>query len=425
MDHVRCVSWWWDVGTREPQALDQGRHRGGTPREPGDASKQTALFCVEVSGFLTGGDHPGERPVVVGLGGLACLQLDDLHQLIDDGPGQLWRGSRVDEVHQMPHMSGGGAHSQPGRSGIAAPTHVLNHPLGSQRLVQLVGVCPRHCLEHCICPSGQQDAHGTPVDASGKAAENRDLRPDHAGHVVQDLGRHFRMGALLHRLDAKRMRLTIVVWRRTEAPETVRRPGRAVGSVTSARSDRRLVCPSRCQERDCYVLLMRRLSIVPAVVAATVLTLCSAAAGQAVGGVQIESPQTQSGVASGQRLTVSGRGCDGGSEVTVFIDDRPLGAGRAAGDGTFAVPVTVPVVVSVGVEEASESTVAVACGRLRASTVVAVSAIGSDVPTGDGGVSRLAATGPSAVVLVQALVATSMVSLGAAAVGCSRAISRT
>ena len=22
MDHVRCLSWWWDVGTHEPQALD-------------------------------------------------------------------------------------------------------------------------------------------------------------------------------------------------------------------------------------------------------------------------------------------------------------------------------------------------------------------------------------------------------------------
>ena len=24
MDHVSCDWWWWDVGTREPQALDQG-----------------------------------------------------------------------------------------------------------------------------------------------------------------------------------------------------------------------------------------------------------------------------------------------------------------------------------------------------------------------------------------------------------------
>ena len=35
MDHVRCDSWWWDVGTREPQALNQGRHRGGIPRKAG------------------------------------------------------------------------------------------------------------------------------------------------------------------------------------------------------------------------------------------------------------------------------------------------------------------------------------------------------------------------------------------------------
>ena len=94
MDHVRCLSWWWDVGTHEPQALHQGRHHGGIPREPGD------------SRFLTGGGPPGVRPVVVGLGGLASLEFDDLHQLLNDGWGQLWHGSRVNEVHQMPYMSG-------------------------------------------------------------------------------------------------------------------------------------------------------------------------------------------------------------------------------------------------------------------------------------------------------------------------------
>src|SRR4051794_37112623 len=25
MDHVRCLSWWWDGGTHEAQAVDQGR----------------------------------------------------------------------------------------------------------------------------------------------------------------------------------------------------------------------------------------------------------------------------------------------------------------------------------------------------------------------------------------------------------------
>ena len=75
MDHVRCLSWWWDVGTHEPQALDQGRHHGGIPREPGHGLAEKRLFrrLIEIqpgdSRFLTGGDPPGVRPVVVGLGG--------------------------------------------------------------------------------------------------------------------------------------------------------------------------------------------------------------------------------------------------------------------------------------------------------------------------------------------------------------------
>src|SRR5918992_3779983 len=37
------------------------------------------------------------------------------------------------------------------------------------------------------------------MEASGEATEKRDLCPDHAGHVVQDLGRQlFGMGALVH-----------------------------------------------------------------------------------------------------------------------------------------------------------------------------------------------------------------------------------
>ena len=81
--------------------------------------------------------------------------------------GQLSR-NRVNEVHQMPYMSGCGPHSEPGRGGIAAPTHVLDHSLGSQRLVQVVGVCPGHCFEHCICPSGQLDAHAPPLTPPGR-----------------------------------------------------------------------------------------------------------------------------------------------------------------------------------------------------------------------------------------------------------------
>ena len=119
------------------------------------------------SRFLTGGDQPGVRPVVVGLGGLASLEFDDLHQLLNEGRGQLWRGSRVNEVHQMPYMSGCGPHSEPRRGGVAVPTHVLDDPLGSQRFAQVVGVCPRLCFEHRICPSGQLDTHRTCIDASG------------------------------------------------------------------------------------------------------------------------------------------------------------------------------------------------------------------------------------------------------------------
>jgi hypothetical protein len=104
--------------------------------------------------------------VVVGLRGLASLEFDDLHQLLNDRR-QLLHGSCVNEVHQMPYMSGCGPHSEPGRGGIAAPPHVLDHSLSSQRLVQVVGVCPGHCFEHCKCPSGQLDAHGTRIDASG------------------------------------------------------------------------------------------------------------------------------------------------------------------------------------------------------------------------------------------------------------------
>src|SRR3712207_7081882 len=42
------------------------------------------------------------------------LEFDDLHQLLDEGRGQLWRGGRVNEVHQMPYVSGCGPHSEPG-----------------------------------------------------------------------------------------------------------------------------------------------------------------------------------------------------------------------------------------------------------------------------------------------------------------------
>jgi len=142
-------------------------------REPGHGLSEKRLLrrLVEMqpgdSRFLAGGDAPGVRPVIVGLRALASLEFDDLHQLLNERRGQLRRGSRVNEFHQMPYMSGGGPHSEPGRGGIAAPTHVRDHSLGSQHLVQMGGVCPRDCFEHCICPSGQLDAQGPRIDASG------------------------------------------------------------------------------------------------------------------------------------------------------------------------------------------------------------------------------------------------------------------
>jgi len=63
----------------------------------------------------------------------------------------------------------------------------------------VVGVCPGHCFEHCICRSGHLDAQGADMEAPGQATENSDLSPDRAGHVVQELGRQlFGMGALAH-----------------------------------------------------------------------------------------------------------------------------------------------------------------------------------------------------------------------------------
>ncbi len=80
------------------------------------------------------------------------LKFDDVHQALDERRGELWRWSRVDEVHQVPHVSGCGPYREPCRCGIAAATHVLDHSLSSQRLVQLIGVGPGHCLENCSCP---------------------------------------------------------------------------------------------------------------------------------------------------------------------------------------------------------------------------------------------------------------------------------
>src|SRR5688500_4442640 len=115
---------------------------------------------------MTCDDSPGVRPVVIAPGALASLELDDLHQLLDEGWGQRCRGTGVNEVHQMPYMSGCGADSEPSRGGIAARAHVLDDPLRSQDLVEVVGVRPWLCFEHRIRPAGQLDARGHPIAAS-------------------------------------------------------------------------------------------------------------------------------------------------------------------------------------------------------------------------------------------------------------------
>ena len=82
VDHVRRPRRWRDVGTGEPRRSTRAATAEEWRRQPGD------------SRFPTGGDAPGVRPVVVGLGGLAGLELDDLHQLLDDRRGQLGAGPR-------------------------------------------------------------------------------------------------------------------------------------------------------------------------------------------------------------------------------------------------------------------------------------------------------------------------------------------
>jgi hypothetical protein len=116
--------------------------------------------------FLAGGESPRVRPVVVGLGSLASLEFGDLHQLLDEGQGQLWRGSCVNELHQMPYMSDCGPHSETGWGGIAALTHVLDDSLSPQRLVQLVGAYAGPCFEYRTFLSAQLDPYGTHIEAA-------------------------------------------------------------------------------------------------------------------------------------------------------------------------------------------------------------------------------------------------------------------
>lgn len=120
---------------------------------------------------------------------MSSLKLDDLHKLLNDWRGQFENGGGVNEVRQMPNMSCCGPHSKPSRSGIAAFAHVLNYLLGSQRLIELVGVRPWLNFQHCICASGQLDAHSTRIDAPGKTIKKSDLYPNNVSHISQNIGR--------------------------------------------------------------------------------------------------------------------------------------------------------------------------------------------------------------------------------------------
>lgn len=175
------------------QTFHEGRHRRGSSRQPRRRPAETSLLRGLVGiqpapvRRPAGGDPPRVRPVVVGLGRLAGLQLDDRHQLLDERGGQLRRGDGVDEVDQLPHMGAGGAYCEPRRRRTAAPAHVLDDPLGPQRLVQLVGVGARDRLQHRVSPARHLDAQRPSVHTAGQATEDRDLGPECAGDIDCDL----------------------------------------------------------------------------------------------------------------------------------------------------------------------------------------------------------------------------------------------
>jgi hypothetical protein len=54
MDHVRCLSWWRDAGTHEPQALGQGRHHGGIRQNEGVALGFVTTRVLEGVMIFTG-----------------------------------------------------------------------------------------------------------------------------------------------------------------------------------------------------------------------------------------------------------------------------------------------------------------------------------------------------------------------------------
>jgi hypothetical protein len=97
-----------------------------------------------------------------------------------------------------------------------------------------------------------------------------------------------------------------------------------------------------------------------------------ATAPMAVADVIIDSPNPQTAITGGQRLTVQGSGCPVSSSPAVSLNDKPLPTdGVVQPDGRWEARVEVPVVgVDDAIPEAREFSLAASCGSLRGATVV-------------------------------------------------------
>lgn len=74
--------------------VDGVEHPGGEQRE---------WYASRTSSCLAeAGDPPGVRPVLVGLGGLASPEFDDLHQPLNEGRARFRHGGHVnsDAIHE-------------------------------------------------------------------------------------------------------------------------------------------------------------------------------------------------------------------------------------------------------------------------------------------------------------------------------------
>ena len=89
---------------------------------------------------------------------------------------------------------------------------------------------PGHCFEHCICPSGQLDAYGTPIDTSGSATEKVTSAPTTLATSSRTSAGSSGMGALVHRLEG---RITAQVAAAADRPLAEHRP---VGVTESSRA---------------------------------------------------------------------------------------------------------------------------------------------------------------------------------------------